>query len=159
METIIEKEPERCTSTPVTGREAGAGPDQVASGTAGTGQERTTYTKIRGDLAFYLYDRQERISDRLNKKIERLGRRITALEERGGIMPRRQTTVEREIPLFIVPHMIMERIRKYGEEVEWMEAKRVENHFYTVRIRTRPVNREFQSLRAKAQTGTKRRAV
>ena len=74
-------------------------------------------------------------------------------------MPRRQTTVEREIPLFIVPHMIMERIRKYGEEVEWMEAKRVENHFYTVRIRTRPVNREFQSLRAKAQTGTKRRAV
>ena len=83
METIIEKEPERCTSTPVTGREAGAGPDQVASGTAGTGQERTTYTKIRGDLAFYLYDRQERISDRLNKKIERLGRRIAALEERG----------------------------------------------------------------------------
>jgi hypothetical protein len=60
-----------------------AEPDHIASGTAGTGQERTTNKKNRGDLAFYLYDRQERISDRLNKKIGRLERRITALEERG----------------------------------------------------------------------------
>ena len=60
-----------------------AGWEQVASGTTGKGQKGTTNKKIRGDLAFYLYDRQERISDRLNKKIERLGRRIAALEERG----------------------------------------------------------------------------
>ena len=36
-----------------------------------------------GDLIFYLYERQERIADRLNKKIERLGRRLTTIEERG----------------------------------------------------------------------------
>ena len=74
-------------------------------------------------------------------------------------MPRRPTTTEDGVPLFTIPHIIMQRIRRHGEEVEWMEAKRVENHFYTVSIRTRPVNREFQSLRAKAQTGTKRSAV
>jgi hypothetical protein len=36
-----------------------------------------------GDLIFSLYDRQDRISGRLDKKIGRLERRITALEERG----------------------------------------------------------------------------
>jgi hypothetical protein len=43
----------------------------------------------------------------------------------------------------------MHAVRKQGEEVEWMEATRMENHFYKVRIRTRPVRREFQSNRAK----------
>jgi len=36
-----------------------------------------------GDLFFSLYERQERIAGRLNKKIERLGRRLTKIEERG----------------------------------------------------------------------------
>jgi hypothetical protein len=36
-----------------------------------------------GDLTFYLYERQERIADRLNKKIERLNHRLTKIEERG----------------------------------------------------------------------------
>jgi hypothetical protein len=35
-----------------------------------------------GDLIFSLYDRQERIADRFNKKIDRLDQRLTALEER-----------------------------------------------------------------------------
>jgi hypothetical protein len=35
-----------------------------------------------GDLIFYLYERQERIADRLNKKIKRLDRRLTKFEER-----------------------------------------------------------------------------
>ena len=39
--------------------------------------------KISGDLIFYFYERQERIADRLNKKIERLDRRLTTIEERG----------------------------------------------------------------------------
>jgi len=60
-----------------------AEPDHIASGMAGTGQENTPYTKICGDLAFWLFDRQDRISGRLDKKIDRLERRITALEERG----------------------------------------------------------------------------
>ena len=36
-----------------------------------------------GDLIFSLYERQERIADRLNKKIARLDRRLTKIEERG----------------------------------------------------------------------------
>jgi hypothetical protein len=35
-----------------------------------------------GDLIFSLYERQERIADRLNKKIARLDRRLTKIEER-----------------------------------------------------------------------------
>ncbi|OPY37860.1 MAG: hypothetical protein A4E35_01028 [Methanoregula sp. PtaU1.Bin051] len=35
-----------------------------------------------GDLIFSLYERQERIADRLNKKIARLDRRLTKFEER-----------------------------------------------------------------------------
>jgi len=35
-----------------------------------------------GDLIFSLYDRQDRISDRLNRKIERLDHRLTALKQR-----------------------------------------------------------------------------
>jgi len=36
-----------------------------------------------GDLIFNLYERQERLAERLNKKIERLDRRLTTIEERG----------------------------------------------------------------------------
>ena len=36
-----------------------------------------------GDLIFTLAERQDRIQKYLRKKIERLDRRITALEERG----------------------------------------------------------------------------
>ena len=35
-----------------------------------------------GDMIFSLYERQERIADRLNKKIQRLDRRVTKFEER-----------------------------------------------------------------------------
>jgi len=40
------------------------------------------HSESAGDLIFYLYERQERIADRLNKKIERLDRRLTKFEER-----------------------------------------------------------------------------
>jgi hypothetical protein len=60
-----------------------AEPDEIASGTAGTGQDKNTYSGMNGDLLFCLYNRQDRISDRLNKKIGQLDRRVTVLEERG----------------------------------------------------------------------------
>jgi hypothetical protein len=58
-------------------------PDQIASGQAAAGPMNTGYREIPGSLAFYLYDRDERIADRLNKKIERLSRRLAMVEERG----------------------------------------------------------------------------
>lgn len=38
-----------------------------------------------GDCLFEVYERQERIADRLNKKIARLDRRLTTMEERGRL--------------------------------------------------------------------------
>ena len=48
---------------------------------SGTGKE--SRGRIGGEMALYLYDRQDRISERLNKKIERLDHRLKVLEERG----------------------------------------------------------------------------
>jgi hypothetical protein len=40
-------------------------------------------TETCGDMIFSLAERQDRIAAQINKKIERLDRRITVLEERG----------------------------------------------------------------------------
>lgn len=63
-------------------------------------------------------------------------------------MPRRQTNVVTGLPLYLVAPVVSRAVIDHGEEVDWIEAKRVQNHFYTVRVRTRPVNREYQSERA-----------
>jgi hypothetical protein len=62
-------------------------------------------------------------------------------------MPRRPTMTEERVPLFLLPHVVMQEIRAHGEEVEWLMARRMNHHYYTVSIRTRPVNREFQKVR------------
>lgn len=58
---------------------------EMAAG--GYGEENLSGDRIRdrisGDMVLYLYDRQDRISDRLNRKIERLDHRLKVLEERG----------------------------------------------------------------------------
>ena len=63
-------------------------------------------------------------------------------------MPRRPADVMEDIPLYLIPHVIMQKIRKCGEDLEGVAVKRTERHFYTVSVRTRPVNREYQSERA-----------
>jgi hypothetical protein len=54
---------------------------------------------------------------------------------------------EERVPLFLLPHVVMQEIRAHGEEAGWLMARRMTQHYYTVNIRTRPVNREFQKLR------------
>ena len=61
-------------------------------------------------------------------------------------MPRRPTTTEDGVPLFLIPHVMMQGIRKHGEEVEWAEVRKTSHHYYTVSIRTRPVKREFREV-------------
>jgi hypothetical protein len=63
-------------------------------------------------------------------------------------MSRRLTTVERDIPLFIVPHMIMKRIRVHGEAMERVIVRKTRRHYYNISIQTRPVKRE-QRARAR----------
>jgi hypothetical protein len=53
---------------------------------AGTGQENTTYSGMRGNMILFLADRQDRLCERLNKKITRLNQRLTILEEQGRVL-------------------------------------------------------------------------
>jgi len=69
-------------------------------------------------------------------------------------MPRRPTRTYAHLPLFLVTNVLSHEVRTHGGEVEWMEARRTQGHYYTVRVRTRPVNREFRGGRAKRTTGT-----
>jgi hypothetical protein len=57
-------------------------PDQIAPGKAGTGEENTSYSGMRGNMILFLADRQDRVAERLNKKIECLDQRLKILEER-----------------------------------------------------------------------------
>ena len=52
-------------------------------------------------------------------------------------MPRRPAEVMEDIPLFLIPHVIMQKIRTCGEDLEGVAVKRTERHFYTVSVRTR----------------------
>jgi hypothetical protein len=52
--------------------------------------------------------------------------------------------MEADVPLFMLPHIVLKNIRLHGEEVDWLMAKRTSHHFYQVKIRTSPVSRELQ---------------
>ena len=58
-------------------------------------------------------------------------------------MPRRRTENEGEVPLWLIPQVILQWIKKFGEELEWIRVKRTNHRYYTVSIRTRPTKREF----------------
>ena len=53
---------------------------------AGTGKENATYSGMRGNMILFLADRQDRLCERLNKKITRLNQRLTILEEQGRVL-------------------------------------------------------------------------
>jgi hypothetical protein len=57
-------------------------PDQVAPGKDIPVLENTTYSGMRGNMILFLADRQDRLCERLNKKIARLDQRLGKLEER-----------------------------------------------------------------------------
>jgi len=58
-------------------------PDQVAPGKDMPERENTTYSGMRGNMILFLADRQDRLCERLNKKIACLEQRLTILEEQG----------------------------------------------------------------------------
>jgi hypothetical protein len=59
-------------------------------------------------------------------------------------MPRRPATIERDIPLFLIPHVVMRGVRTHGEELERVIVKKTCSHFYNISIRTRPIKRELR---------------
>lgn len=68
-------------------------------------------------------------------------------------MPRRPAEILADVPLFLIPHVILQRIRQFGDDLERVTVKRTHRHFYTVSIRTRPLKREFQSERTRTGEG------
>ena len=58
-------------------------------------------------------------------------------------MPRRPTGTESCVPLWLIPQVILKWIQAVGEELDWIHVRRSKFHYYTIRIRTRPVRREF----------------
>jgi hypothetical protein len=63
-------------------------------------------------------------------------------------MPRRPATIERDIPLFLIPHVVLRGVRTHGEELERVIVSKTRSHFYNVSIRTRPVKRELKAKQA-----------
>jgi len=64
-------------------------------------------------------------------------------------MPRRPAEVMDDVPLFLVAHVIQQRVRSCGEELERVMVTRTHRHFYTVSVRTKPIRREYQAERAR----------
>ena len=116
---------------------------------------RTGWKRGASNLIFALYERDERIAERLERKISRLEKRMDAIGKRGPCwMPRRAArSYGRGIPLFLIPHVIMQKIRNCGEDLEGVAVKRTERHFYTVIFRTRQVDRKSQSEREGRKRG------
>lgn len=60
------------------------------------------------------------------------------------VMPRRPATMERDIPLFLIPHIVMRGVRTHGENLERVIVRKSSCHFYNISTRTRPVKRELK---------------
>lgn len=65
-------------------------------------------------------------------------------------MPRRPAAVERDIPLYLVPHCVLRGVRRHGEELERVTVRKTRSHFYDISIRTRPLKRELKKSRSRA---------
>ncbi|MFA5222242.1 MAG: hypothetical protein WC391_08160 [Methanoregula sp.] len=57
-------------------------------------------------------------------------------------MSRKPATTQRQIPLFLVPHIVMRGVRAYGDDLERVIVRKVGQHYYNISIRTRTINRE-----------------
>jgi len=59
-------------------------------------------------------------------------------------MPRRPAVIRQDIPLYLVPHLVLQGVRSHGGELERVVVQKTRCHFYTVSIRTRPIKRELK---------------
>jgi len=67
-------------------------------------------------------------------------------------MPRRPTGHEGGVTLWLIPQIILQKIRKFGEDLEWIRIRKSFHHVYTISVRIRSVKRKF-SHRAAAAAG------
>jgi hypothetical protein len=58
-----------------------------------------------------------------------------------------------EVPLFLIPLVIRQEIKKAGEELERIVVKKSGRHYYNISIRSRSINRELRAGVVRAGTG------
>jgi hypothetical protein len=63
-------------------------------------------------------------------------------------MPRHPTEHEGGVSLWLIPQVILQWIRKFGEDLEWIRIRKSYHHFYTISVRIRAVKREFNRAAA-----------
>jgi hypothetical protein len=57
-------------------------------------------------------------------------------------VPGGSATVERDIPLFLIPHVLLREVPRDGKELERVIIRKTSSHFYNISIRTRPIKRK-----------------
>lgn len=60
-------------------------------------------------------------------------------------MPRRPAEILKEVPLYLIPPMIREEIKKAGEELVRIVVKKSSRHFYNISVHTRSLKRELRA--------------
>lgn len=60
-------------------------------------------------------------------------------------MPRRPAQVVSGVPLFLIPPMIRQEIKRAGEELERIVVKKSGRYYYNISIRSRSVKRELMA--------------
>ena len=61
-------------------------------------------------------------------------------------MPRRLNTNGRDIPLFLVPHVIIWGIRMHSDKLHQVFGRMTRRNFSNVSIRTRSIKRELKGM-------------
>ena len=105
MKTTIEMKSERCCCTSMTRREAlaepsneeVAEPDQIVSGTAGTGLKNIAWRVLIRNLVAVNIGELDGISCTTPRWIRRLQRRIARLEERKKVRTAKHPVIRREV--------------------------------------------------------------
>ncbi len=58
-------------------------------------------------------------------------------------MARIRSNDEKEIPLWVIPHIIAQQIRKTGDRIYRISVKRTHWHHYNISVRTKALPREL----------------
>ena len=60
-------------------------------------------------------------------------------------MARLRSNDAKEIPLWVIPHVIAKQIHKTGDKIYRISVKRTHWHHYNISVRTKPLSRELAS--------------
>jgi hypothetical protein len=68
-------------------------------------------------------------------------------------MPRRPATIERDIPLCLIPALVKRSVSIYGGRRKRVIVWESRSHFYNISIRTKPIRKERRGASARCEEG------